>query len=100
MNSCELPEIQRREGAILRRLRPGDSAAAETAFRWALAAAWSQDARFFELRAARDLASLLAERGEWQQAFDLLAPIHGWFTEGFDLPNLKEAKALFGELRT
>jgi predicted ATPase len=95
----EFPEIQRREGVILRRLRPGDAAAAEAAFRRALATARSQDARFFELRAARDLARLLAGRGERQQASDLLAPIHGWFTEGFDLPDLKETKTLLDELR-
>ena len=52
-----------------------------------------------ELRAARDLASMLAERGERQQADDLLAPVYGWFTEGFDTPDLKEAKALLDELR-
>jgi tetratricopeptide (TPR) repeat protein len=95
----ELPEIQRREGVILRRLKPGDGAAAEAAFRRALATARSQDARFFELRAARDLASLLAERGERREAFDLLGPIHGRFTEGFDLPELKEAKTLLDALR-
>jgi predicted ATPase len=93
-----LPEIQRREGVILRRLKPGDGAAAEAAFRRSLATARSQDARFFELRAARDLARLLAERGERRHAVDLLSPIHGWFTEGFDLPDLKEAKALLDEL--
>jgi predicted ATPase len=95
-----LAEIQRREGVILRRLRPGDGTAAEAAFRRALATARSQEARFWELRAARDLAQLLAERGERRQAFDLLSPIHNWFTEGFDLPDLKEAKALLYELRT
>ena len=51
-----------------------------------------------QLRAARDLARLLAERGERRQAYDLLAPIHGWFTEGFGTPDLIEAKALLEEL--
>jgi predicted ATPase len=94
----ELPEIQRREGVILRRLKPGDGAA-EAAFRRALATARSQEARFFELRAARDLARLLAERGERREAHDLLAPVHGWFTEGFDLPDLEKGKVLLDELR-
>jgi predicted ATPase len=96
----ELAEIQRREGVILRRLRPGDSAAAEAAFRRALATARSQDARFWELRAARDLALLLVEQGERRQAADLLAPIYYCFTEGFDTSNLKEARALLDELST
>jgi predicted ATPase len=52
-----------------------------------------------QLRAARDLAQLLAERGERQLAADLLAPIYGDFTEGFDTPDLVEAKALLDELR-
>jgi hypothetical protein len=95
----ELPEIQRREGVILQRLKPGNGAAAEAAFRRALATARSQEARFWELKAARDLARLLADRGERREAFDLLAPIHGWFTEGFDLPDLKEAKLILDELR-
>ena len=94
-----LAELQRREGAIVWRLRPDDSAAAEAAFRRALATARSQGARFWELRAARNLARLLAERGERQQAVDLLAPIHSWFTEGFDLPDLEESKTMLDELR-
>jgi predicted ATPase len=93
-----LAEIQRREGIILRRLKPGDGAAAEAAFRRALETARSQEARFFELRAARELVRLLAERGERREAADLLGPIHSWFTEGLDLPDLKEAKALLNAL--
>ncbi|BCH27233.1 AAA family ATPase [Mesorhizobium sp. L-8-3] len=95
----ELAEIQRREGVIRRRLRPGDGAGAEAAFRRALATAKSQDARFWELRAARDLARLLVERGERRQAADLLTPIYDWFTEGFDLSDLRETKELLDELR-
>lgn len=94
-----LAEMQRREGVILRYLRPDDTAAAEAAFRRALATARNQGARFWELRAALDLARLLAERGERQQAVDLLAPINDWFTEGFDLPDFKEASALLETLR-
>ena len=53
----------------------------------------------WELRAAADLARLWAEQGERPKAHDLLAPIYGWFTEGFDTPDLKAAKALLDELR-
>ena len=56
-------------------------------------------AKTYELRAARDLARLWAERGERQRALDLLAPVYGWFTEGFDTPDLVEVKALLDELR-
>ena len=58
-----------------------------------------QNARWPELRASRDLARLWAERGERQRALDLLAPVYDWFTEGFDTPDLVEAKALLDELR-
>ncbi|HJS86784.1 MAG TPA: AAA family ATPase [Acetobacteraceae bacterium] len=64
-----------------------------------LAEARRQKAKFAELLAARDLARSWAERGDRQKALDLLAPVYGWFTEGFDLPDLKEAKALLDELR-
>jgi predicted ATPase len=58
----------------------------------AIAAARAQEARFFELRAATDLARLWVERSERQKAHDLLAPILDWFTEGFDTPDLINAK--------
>ena len=51
-----------------------------------------------ELRAACDLARLWADRGERRKAHDLLAPVYGWFTEGFKTADLKDAKALLGEL--
>ena len=94
-----LAEIQRRQGVVLRLLRPAATAEAEAAFRRALATSVEQKARFWELRAATSLARLLAEQGERQQALDLLAPVHGWFTEGFDLPDLVEAKLLLDELQ-
>ena len=96
----ELAEIQRREGIILRMLRPDDYSAADAAFRRALATARDQKARFWELRAGLDLARLLIQQGERQQAVDLLAPISGWFTEGFDLPDLRNAKALIDTFTT
>jgi predicted ATPase len=64
----------------------------------ALEIARQQGARSLELRAARDLARLWAEQGERQMAHDLLAPVHDWFTEGFDTADLKEAKALLDDL--
>ncbi len=64
----------------------------------ALAAARRQSSRIFELRAACDLARLWADRGERRKARDMLAPIHGWFTEGFNTADLKAAKALLAEL--
>ena len=78
----------------------GERDAAEADLRCALKIARQQEAPSLELRAARDLASMLAERGERQQAADLLAPVYGGFTEGFATADLKEAKALLDELRT
>jgi predicted ATPase len=75
-----------------------DILGAEAALTAALAAAHSQSARLFELRAACDLARLWADRGERRNARDMLAPIYGWFTEGFNTADLKAAKALLAEL--
>ena len=58
-----------------------------------------QAARLLELRAATSLMRVWAERGERRRDYDLLAPIYGWFTEGFETADLKEAKALLDELR-
>jgi predicted ATPase len=58
-----------------------------------------QSAAPWELRAATSLARLWAERGDRAKANDLLAPTYSWFTEGFDTHDLKDAKALLGELR-
>jgi predicted ATPase len=87
-----LAEIQRREGVILRQLRPDDVAGAEAAFRRALATAREQDARFWELRAACDLARLMVDQGRRAEALDLLEPLYGWFTEGFGTTVLVEAR--------
>ena len=57
-----------------------------------------QSAKLYELRAATSLARLWRDQGKRNEARDLLAPIYGWFTEGFDTPDLKEAKALLDEL--
>jgi predicted ATPase len=71
---------------------------AEASFARAIAVARAQDAKLWELRAATSLARLWAEQGERRKAYDLLAPVYGWFTEGFETADLKEAKALLDEL--
>ena len=75
-----------------------DPQVAEAALNAALADARRRSSRLFELRAACDLARLWADRGERRKAHDLLAPIYGWFTEGFATADLKDAKALLEEL--
>jgi predicted ATPase len=75
-----------------------DAAKAEAYFERALAIAREQQAKSGELRAAKSLARLWRSQGKPQQARELLAPIYGWFTEGFDTLDLKEAKALLEEL--
>ena len=64
----------------------------------ALSIARAQQAKLLELRAAMSLARLWRAQGKVQQARELLAPVYGWFTEGFDTRDLKEAKALLDEL--
>ena len=76
-----------------------DLTKAETYFGRALAVARKQQAKSWELRAAMSMARLWRDRGKRQQARDLLAPVYGWFTEGFDTLDLKEAKALLDKLR-
>jgi class 3 adenylate cyclase/predicted ATPase len=70
----------------------------EACFARAVATTVQQGAKSLELRAATSLARLWAEQGERQRAHDLLAPVYGWFTEGFDTADLKDAKALLDEL--
>jgi predicted ATPase len=75
-----------------------DAAKAETHFERALAVAHQQQAKSWELRASMSLACLWRDQGKVQQARELLAPVFGWFTEGFDTRELKEAKALLEQL--
>jgi predicted ATPase len=75
----------------------GDQAAAERNYNHALEVAKWQRAKLWELRAATSLARLWRSEGKRREARDLLAPIHGWFTEGFDTPVLKHAKVLFDQ---
>ena len=76
-----------------------DAAKAEAYFERALAVAREQRAKSWELRAAMSMARLWRDQGKRQQAHDLLAPVYGWFTEGFDTLDLKEAKALLEQLK-
>jgi class 3 adenylate cyclase/predicted ATPase len=89
-------ELNRHKGQLL--LRQGHSEAAEELYRKALNIAWEQEAKLWELRAAASLARLRRDQGRRAEARGLLAPVYGWFTEGFDTPDLKEAKALLDEL--
>ncbi|HJY49338.1 MAG TPA: hypothetical protein VJ349_12005, partial [Stellaceae bacterium] len=71
---------------------------AETAMQQAIDVAQRQNAKSWELRGAMSLARLRRQQGRPQEAVALLAPVLGWFTEGFDTADLKEAKALLDEL--
>jgi predicted ATPase len=70
----------------------------EASLQQAIRVAQAQQAKSLELRAARDLARLWGEQGRRAEARDLVDSVYGWFTEGFDTADLKEAKALIGEL--
>jgi predicted ATPase len=89
-------ELNRHKGRLL--LRQGHSEAAEELYRKALSIAQEQEAKLWELRAAASLARLRRDQCRHTEARDLLSPVYGWFTEGFDTPDLREAKALLVEL--
>ena len=91
-----LAETLRLRGSLL--AQTGDSTAAEASYRGALALAQQQNAKLWELGAAMSLARLWRGEGKRTEARDLLAPVYGWFTEGFGAPVLKEAEALLDEL--
>ena len=91
-------EINRIAGEIALNSPDPDAARAEAYFERALALARQQQARSWELRAAMSLALLWRNQSKVQEARELLAPVYGWFTEGFDTRDLKEAKALLDEL--
>ena len=91
-----LAELHRLEGIALLGLNELEDA--ESALHQALRVARRQKAKAYELRAARNLGRLWAEQRRRVEARDLLQPVYGWFTEGFDTTDLKEAKALLDEL--
>jgi predicted ATPase len=90
------PEFYRIKGIALRELN--DVAGSQAAFAEALRSARRRQMKTYELRAATDLARLWGEQGRRGEARDLLAPVYGSFTEGFDTAGLKDAKALLDEL--
>ena len=100
-------ELHRQRGELLllrakrRATRPRSSQEqheAETCFQHALDVARQQQAKSLELRAAMSLSRLWQRQGKRQEAYDLLAPIYGWFTEGLDTADLQEARAMLGAL--
>ncbi len=96
---CEA-DILRVAGEITLMSPEPDAAKAEAYFERALAVARKQQAKSWELRGAMSMAQLWRDQGKRQQARNLLAPVYGWFTEGFDTLDLKEAKTLLDELHT
>jgi predicted ATPase len=93
-------EVNRLAGEIVLMLPERDAAKAEAYFERALAVARQQQAKSWELRAAMSMSRLWRDQGKPNEARNLLAPVYGWFTEGFDTRDLKEAKALLDELAT
>jgi predicted ATPase len=91
-------EVNRVTGEIALMTPEPDTAKAQVHFDRALIVARQQQAKFVELRASMSLARLWRDQGKVQEARELLAPVYGWFTEGFDTRDLKEARALLEEL--
>ena len=91
-------ELSRLQGALLLRQAVPDAAQAEACLQQALALARQQQTKAWELRAAMSLSRLWQQQGKHAEARELLAPIYGWFTEGFDTADLQEAKALLEAL--
>ena len=93
-------ELLRLKGKLLASQSAGDGSTedVEACYRKALTVARHQQAGSLELRAATSLATLWRDQGKAEEARNLLAPIYGWFTEGFDTPDLQTAKTLLDEL--
>jgi len=90
-------ELQRLKGEFLLQLSSDSQYEAEACFQHAMTIAQHQGAKAWELHTATSLARLWQHQGKGQEARELLAPIYGWFTEGFDTADLQEAKALLDE---
>jgi predicted ATPase len=86
------------KGELLLQQNSDNQAEAENCFHQAISTACAQQAKSLELRTATSLSRLWQQQGRRQEAHDLLAPVYGWFTEGFDTADLKDAKALLDEL--
>ncbi len=91
-------EMYRLQGELRLQQAAPDVGQAETCFHQALDLSCGQHAKSLELRAATSLARLWRHQGKCQEAYDILAPVYGWFTEGLDTPDLIDAKTLLHEL--
>jgi predicted ATPase len=91
-------EVYRLQGELLLQQSTAQQGEAEASFHQALTVARRQEAKSLELRAAASLARLWQQQGKHAEARELLAPIYGWFTEGFDTADLQEARALLEAL--
>ena len=91
-------ELLRIRGELLLRQERPDEAEAEVVLRRAIDVARFQQAKSWELRAATSLARLLASKARGEEALAVLAPVYGWFSEGFDTGDLREAKTLLESL--
>jgi predicted ATPase len=94
---CEA-ELHRISGEIALKSPEQGAVRAQTYFERALSVARQQQAKSWELRAAMSIARLWRDQGKRNKGYELLAPVYGWFTEGFDTRDLKEAKNLLDEL--
>jgi predicted ATPase len=93
----QYPELLRTKGELLLRIDAGDPSA-EDWLRSSLALAREEGTKMLELRAAASLALLARDRDDGSRARDVLEPVYAWFTEGFDTPDLLEAKSLLAQL--
>ena len=91
-------ELHRLKGVLLLQQSSNNAAEAETCFQQAMTIAQNQSAKSWELRAATSLAKLWQHQNKRKEAYELLAPVYGWFSEGFDTADLIDAKALLDEL--
>jgi len=92
------PEMHRLKGELLLRQDHSKAAEAQSCFQRAVEIARKQSAKSLELRATMSLARLLNGQGKRDEGRTMLAEIYGWFTEGFDTADLKDAKSLLNEL--
>jgi predicted ATPase len=92
-------ELHRIEGGLLLSLPVPDQRKAEVCFRKAIEIAQVQEAKSWELRAATSLARLWLDQGKRREAHALLTPVYGWFTEGFQTADLRNAKSLLDDMK-
>jgi predicted ATPase len=91
-------EVHRTAGEIALRASPPDTAKAELCFQRAIAVAQAQGAKSWELRSAMSLATLWGKQAQQEKAYELLQATYSWFSEGFDTKDLRETRALLGEM--